>query len=483
MHEKKKQIRERVHWLRHFLGKRLWEEEVQQIGGLHGFFLRELRILVVVVQSIPRGQIPLRAAAMTVASLLALVPSIVLAFTLVGAFGGIAGIESHLQRFILTNLVAGVQEQASRFLTNYLEGVHSGAYQGISFIFLLGAVLGLLATVEEAFNQIWGIKRGRSLPNRLTTYTTIAVLGPFLTGLSLMMTASVQNAEVFTTVQGFTPLSGILQFLFGLLPLLVTVMGLTVLYMIMPNTRVSFLSASASAIVAGIVWEISKWGYGLYLSSAKMYGSLYGSLTAFPLLILWIQFSWVIVLFGALLTFAREAADGFLQEEGALTASFRDKLRAALRCMIAICDAYLSGAPAPNVSKLATDLHIPIRLVRAATSDLISAGLLHEVIVQTGKDEGGLVPAKDVQSLKVFDVLHGMQTVGTASPPGTPDEAAREADRILAEIDRRLAEESEDLLIVTIIERVEARESGRPSGGGKKGKAPAGPSWAKRSAR
>ena len=83
MQERKEQIRERVHWLRHFLGKRLWEEEVQQIGGLHGFFLRELRILVVVVQSIPRGQIPLRAAAMTVASLLALVPSIVLAFTLV----------------------------------------------------------------------------------------------------------------------------------------------------------------------------------------------------------------------------------------------------------------------------------------------------------------------------------------------------------------------------------------------------------------
>ena len=461
MQERKEQIRAGFRWLHHFLQIRLWEEDVQKRGGLPGFFLRELRILVVVVQSIPRGQIPLRAAAMTVASLLALIPSIVLAFTLVDAFGGVQGIEAHLQRYILQNLVAGVQEQASGFLRNYLEGVHSGAYQGISFIFLLGAVLGLLAVVEEAFNQIWGIKRGRSLPNRLTTYTTIAVLGPFLTGLSLMMTASVQNAEVFTGLQGWAPVSGILQFLFGLLPLLVTVMGLTVLYMIMPNTRVGFLSAFASAVVAGIVWEISKWGYGLYLSSAKMYSSLYGSLTAIPLLILWIQFSWVIVLFGALLTFAREAADGFLQEEGALTASFRDRMRAALRCMIAICKAYLNGDPAPNVSRLAGELHIPVRLVRAATGDLASGGLLHEVVTRPSKAEGGLVPAKDVQSLRAYDVIHCLQTVGTDAPTNVTAGEAHEVDRILSEIDRELADLSEPFSFLQIIGRIDGESSGK----------------------
>jgi membrane protein len=457
------QLRTSVRRLGRFLGEGIWEEELRQHRGLQGFLLRELRILVVVVQRVPRGQIPLRAAAMTLATLLALVPSIVLTFTLVRAFGGFEGLDTQLQQFILQNLVAGVQEQASAFLRQFLEGVRSGAFQGISLLFLLGAVFGLLATIEDAFNQIWGIKRGRGLPNRLTTYTTIAFLGPFLVGLSLTMTASLQNAQILTRLEGLPPLGGLVRFLFGLLPLLVTVLGLTVLYVVMPNTRVSVLSALPSAAIAGILWEVSKWGYGLYLSSATMYRSLYGSLAAIPLLFLWIQLSWVFVLFGALLTFAREAADDFLLEEGAVTASFHHRLRAALRCMLAIARAHhLGRQPAPNVTELAAELHIPVRLVRSAVSDLLGGGLLHEVVRHPAKGEGGLVPAKDLQSLSVFDVIACLQNAGTEEPAETLTPDVHEVETILQEMDGRLADLAGPMVFQQILERVHPGE-GRTS--------------------
>jgi membrane protein len=445
-------LRNLFQWLSHFLGERLWEEDLKQRSGYHGFLLRELRILVVVARGVSRGQIPLRAATMTLATLLALIPMVVLSFTLIGAFGGFEGIEAALQRFILQNLVAGVQEQASGFLRSFLEGVYSGAFQGISLFFLLGAVLGLLATVEQAFNHLWGIKHGRSPAHRLTTYTTIAVLGPFLIGVSLTMTASLQNSDLIVSLRGWAPVGGLVHFAFGLVPLLITVLGLTLIYVVLPNTKVRFLSAFPSAVIAGLIWELSKWGYGLYLSSRTMYSSLYGSLTAIPLLILWIQFSWTIVLGGALLTFAREAADGFLLEEGAVSASFRERLRAALRCMLAICRTHYKGETAPNVSELAAALHIPVRLIRSAVSDLISGGLLHEVIRRPASGEGGLVPAKDLQSLNVYDVVSCLQNAGTAAPPSCTGQEALEVERVLTEIDSRLADLGRPIAFLQIVE-------------------------------
>jgi len=410
--------------------------------------------MMVVVRSIPRGQIPLRASAMTLTSLLALAPTIVLIFTLIRAFGGIEGLEAQLKEFIINNLVANVQDQVAQYITGFLEGVNSGAFQGLSFTVMLFAVWGLMGAIENAFNQIWGIKRGRSLPQRLTTYTTIAVLSPFLIGLSLTMTASAQNADIFLRLQASAQVGGFLHILFGLVPLLVTILGLTALYMIMPNTRVGFVSALSSGLVAGVILEISKWGYGLYLSSRTMYTTLYGSLTAIPLLFLWIQFSWIIVLFGALLTFSREAADDFGLEEGAVTASQNNRLRAALRCMIAISRCHAKGEKAPNVAQLATQLHISVRLARASIGELIAGGLLHEIIIGD-KGEGGLVPAKDVQSLTVYDVVNCLRTVGTTSPAEKSTYEGAEVEKILTEIDTQLRDLGQPMIFSRIIEKID----------------------------
>jgi membrane protein len=451
---RKEEVHRHLLKLWRFLGEELWEEDLKHERGFRGFLYRQLRVMVVVGRSIPRGQIPLRAAAMTLATLLALVPGIVLVFSLLRTFGGFEQLTSALQRFVLDNLVTGPTDDVSSFLGRYFAGAR--AFQGIGVLFLLGGVFGLLGTIEDAFNHIWGIKRGRNLTQRLTTYTTIAVLGPFLVSLSLTMTASLQNAEALHSVQAWAP-AGTTGFLFGLLPLLVTIVGLTLLYWIMPNTKVGILSAVSGAFVAGVLWEISKWGFGLYLSSATTYRTLYGPLVAIPLLFLWIQLSWVIVLFGALLTFAREAADDFRLEEVAVAASFRDRLKAAIRCMIAIASAHSRGETALNVVQLAQGRHIPVRLVRAAVGDLLSGGLLHEVVRDRARGEGGLVPARDLQHLTVFDVIVCMQTAGTTAAAGGHAVESLEAERLLAEIDISLERLSGPISFAGIVDALAAR--------------------------
>jgi len=232
--------------------------------------------------------------------------------------------------------------------------------------------------------------------------------------------------------------------------------------MIMPNTRVRLGSALIGAFVAGILWEVSKWSYGLYVSSASMYRTLYGPLVAIPLLYLWIQLSWIIVLFGALLTFAQDAADDFRLEEGAVTASARERLKAALRCMIAVGQAHYRGHAAPNVSALAARLRIPVRLVRAATGDLLAGGLLHEIVRLRDRGEGGLVPARDLQTLTVYDVLACLQGAGTSSSPARETLEAREAERVLAQLDASLQQVGGPLSFASIIAKLDQARSGEP---------------------
>lgn len=443
--------------LGHFFNVQLWEDELKSQRGLRGLFYRQLRRSVIVVQTVPRGQIPLRAAAMTVATLLALVPGIVLAFTLLGAFGGVEPLELQLRRFILQNLVSGTQEQISNFLERYFEGAR--AFQGITLAFLLGGVFGLIASIEDAFNQIWGVKRGRSLSNRLTTYTTIAVLGPFLLAVSLTMTASVQNPEFLNHFKMWAP-EWLVTVTFRLVPLIITIVGLTMLYMIMPNIKVRLVPALIGAVVAGIAWEISKWGYSLYISSATMYRTLYGQLVAIPLLFLWIQLSWIIVLFGALLTFAQDASDDFRLEENAMTASYRERLKAGLRCMIVISRAHYAGWRAPNVSDLATHLRIPVRLVRSVIADLLAGELLHEILQPRDRGEGGLVPSRDLQNLSVHDVIACLRGAGTSAPLPRDTAEAREAERILALIDDELVHIGVPMAFSRIVEALGKEREG-----------------------
>ncbi len=141
-------------------------------------------------------------------------------------------------------------------------------------------------------------------------------------------------------------------------------------------------------------------------------------------------------------------------------ASVRERLKAALRCMIAIARAHYRGENAPNVIELAAALHIPVRLVRATVGDLLNGGLLHEVVRPRHEGEGGLVPARDLQNLTIYDLVTAFQRTGTSTPNGRETTEAREAERILAQIDSSFQEVGNSLSLAQIIESLEKRPAG-----------------------
>ena len=184
--------------------------------------------------------------------------------------------------------------------------------------------------------------------------------------------------------------------------MLLTGIAFTLLYTILPNVRVSLRASLPAGLVAGTLWEILKLGYGAYMRTAVHYGTLYGALAAVPFFLIWVYVSWLVVLFGAQLAFARDAAQDFRLEVGAAKAGLEERFRAGLHVALETVRCYRDELDPPELTDLSRRLRLPLRLVRTVAETLVDGGVLHQVA--SGRREMILVPARNPEKISVYDV-------------------------------------------------------------------------------
>lgn len=254
------------------------------------------RVVAAVVRGYRQNQLALRATALAYTTLLSLVPLLAVMFSLFKAFGGLDRAMEPVKKFILTNLATGTGDVVIRALDQFIENFRSGAVGLIGFLLLILSLVSLLSSIESAFNHIWGISKSRSFIRRFTTYWAMITIGPVLLGITLTLTGALQNNRLVTQILS---LSGAEQFLVGKIPWLVTWLLFSVLYLVMPNTTVRIRSALIGGILGGTAWELAKWGYTLYATKVLTYSALYGSLGIVPIFLVWLYYTWLVVLMGA----------------------------------------------------------------------------------------------------------------------------------------------------------------------------------------
>jgi membrane protein len=390
--------------LRDFLRLEIWDQDIDRLPWWRGFLFRQIRVWAIFGRGFVLGRIQLRASAMTFTTLVTMGPVLVLTLSVLQAVGVLQGLGARLEGYLVDNISPGSLEQVRAWLFSFMEAVRRGAFRGLSIMVLIGGVLALLTSIEGAFNDIWGIHRGRSLFQRFSIYTTLIVFGPILVGLSLSLRTSIEHSSLRLWLESMSPMLRSLTDLgLKLLPVLFTGIALTLLYTIMPNVRVRLRASLPAGLLAGLFWEISRYGYTTYVRVASHYGTLYGSLAAIPLFMIWVFVSWLVVLAGAQLAFARDAAQDFRLEEGAQFASQRERLRVALHLAMATARSYLAGEDPPELVILARGLHLPLRLVRIVAEELVDGGLLH--LVAPNRRETSLVPARSPETITVYDII------------------------------------------------------------------------------
>jgi membrane protein len=250
-----------------------------------------------------------------------------------------------------------------------------------------------------ALNDIWGIKENRSWGRKFSDYLSIMLISPVLVLMSGSATVFIttQVTQITQKVELLGVISPLISFLLKFSPYVLIWALFTILYIIMPNTKVNFKAGLLGGVVAGTLYQN-------------------GSFAALPLFLMWLQISWWIVLFGAELSFANQNVHTYEFEPDSLKVSPRYKKLLTLQIIHLLIKKFENGDPSPIDSQISKRLHMPIRLVHDILSNLVASGLVSEVKTKSDK-EFAYQPARDINQLTIQSVLEALDHEGIEDIP------------------------------------------------------------------
>lgn len=236
------------------------------------------------------------AGSLTFTSVLSVVPLLAVSFALFTRIRLFRRVGTTIQEQLLAGLLP---PDIARTVLRYLERFagNAGGLTLVGSLFLLVTALAMLLTVENVLNRIWQVKKERPLLRRVGCYLLVLLLAPPALGASLWATSYVLAAS-HGVLRGLPPA---VAFVLNLAPALLAGAGLAALFHFVPNTRVRPRDAIAGGLLAGIALELGKRGFTAYLLKVPTYKTLYGTFAVLPVFLLWVYFSWLVVLSAALL--------------------------------------------------------------------------------------------------------------------------------------------------------------------------------------
>jgi membrane protein len=229
--------------LLHFLKKDIWKIPLDELSPVRAFLLRQLQIMIVAVRGLYEDKIYLQASALTFFTLLSIVPIIAMIFGIAKGFG----LESYLEAE-LAKVFTGreeVLEFVMSFANSFLEATSGGLMAGVGMVILFYTVMKVFSHIEDSFNNIWQINQPRSFTRKFADYFSMILIAPIFIILSNLFTIffTTQIDEITSSITLLGYLNPVIMFIVRLIPYLLLWIIFTILYMVMPNTKVNFKSA------------------------------------------------------------------------------------------------------------------------------------------------------------------------------------------------------------------------------------------------
>jgi len=406
-----KNIGEKIKKTLNFIKNDIWRIRRAQLPTGKSFFVKQVRVLLLSIRRYDEDKCQLRASALTFYSLISIVPVAAMAFGIAKGFGFEKILEAQLRdklaghEEILTNII--------NFSHSLLANTKGGLIAGVGLFVLLWAVIKLLGQIEYSFNDIWDIKQKRTIGRMFGDYFSLMLVCPVILILSSGVTVFI-STQVNLIVEKFTILgsfSSLIFFLLKLLPYTLMWSLFTFLYIFMPNTKVRFSSGLVAGIITGTTFQVVQLAYITFQIGAVQYNAVYGSFAALPLFLAWLQLSWLIVLYGAEISFAYQNVDTYEFEPDILQASRRLRTLLSLFVTGRLIKNFIRGEKPMNAGEISNQLEIPIRFVNEIISDLVKSNIVSVVEIE-GDIERGYQPAVDVSTLTIQHVIDAIERQG-----------------------------------------------------------------------
>ena len=462
-------------------GRRFATHDVWHIGRPgeeipHGFIIKQVRVSIVLLQNLVQDALLLRAAALTFATIFAIVPFLAITIFVMQTFhidqelyrqvsqrlevqldaklalpdseadgGDDLGEDSAIQdlkRVVLRLYSQAIGESEDEKpknggaqdekLINPVEFIFDYALSGskiesiglAGLMFVVVAVFGFMMNIESSFNTIWGLKRSRSWYRMFSDYLAVLLIMPFIVITVVALAAALESDNIRARLGPFA---------FTLIVILYAIIWLafTALYFIVPNTKVKFRYALLAGIIAGTLWCLLTAGYLKFQFGLPRYQTLYSTLASVPILLMWVYVSWVILLFGAELSFAYQNEKTFAMERLGQGASYAYREALALRTMIEISKHFEQGIPGVSIQQSAEQWNVPTRLLNDTMDCLEDANL----VTACATEPVTYQPARPPEKTTVGDIISALRESGREPSLLREDEACGNLFKELSAMD------------------------------------------------
>lgn len=418
------------------------KDERNYRNGLIRWSVRQYKLLFYTARGLKEHDTLVRSAALTFYTLMSIVPIAALVFALVKGFGLAEGLMQNLYSVFPHNREA--VDYIIAFADKAIANAQGGVVAFVGIIMLFWAVVRVFGSVEEAFNNIWEVKVTRGFTRQFTDYIAVVVVTPILWVIGSTV------GRYAGQVLGIEAIGPLYTLLSSAASLLVIWAMFTFIYVVVPNTRVRWSCALPAGILAGTLFLLFQWGYvGLqrYMTS---YNAIYGSFAALPLFLIWVQWSWQILLFGGELTFAYQNISRFAEERESLHISYDHRRQVTLAVMLHVARIFRDGHGPVSAVEIHTALRLPTRIVNDVLFSLVTARLLIPVRSETDDREALFAPAVDIHSLTLYDVLEQVEDHGCSKLDFHDSAELQRVGELLADVRTAARRSPANVLLIDI---------------------------------
>lgn len=394
--------------IQRFIQYDLWRRTSHELKGTKRIGFGVLKTVILVIRGFSSKQLNMTANALTYNLVFAIIPILAMVLAIAKGFGFAEVIEMHLEHSPLgeTQIIPEVMGMVNR----YLETAQGGAFLGIGLLILIWAVYSFFRNVEQAFNAIWAVKQSRSVIRQLTTYIAVLFLVPVLviatSGMSIIIHSTIEALPYFGQIsQWQESLVHLAQF--------EVAWGVFLwMYMAIPNTKVRFRSAIFPAILMGTLFQLLQMLSIYIIVLLGRTSIVYGAFAAIPIIMMWLQWTCLLILIGAEMSYAIQSNEQFEYEKDLEKMSRRYKDFLTLYLLHCIIRRFENDEEPLMAIELAHENNVPIRLVTQLLNRLVEVGLLRTIYVEQ-KEERTYQPALDTHKITVGMMIERIDKQGT----------------------------------------------------------------------
>ena len=424
----------------------LWRTPLGDKPRLVRFGITVGRYVFAIVRDLIGGQLTLRVMGLVYTTLLSIVPLLAFSFALLKGLDVHVQIEEYLSQY--TSIVGKGGEKLLDDVFNAVENVKGSLLGPLALAFFIYTAIAMVQKVESSFNYVWHVSEPRSLARRITEYVSVLLIGPIVMVFALGLIATIESQSLVQKLAGIKPFGWMLLTFGKILPTLLIIAVFTFLYQFLPNARVQFRASLVGALVAGTSWAITGSLFAEFVAQSTARLTVYGAFATPLVALLWLYFSWLILLVGGQIAFYYQNPI-FLRigrREPRLSNDLRERI--ALNTMYIVGREFRAGDERATTESVSVALNVPELTIGPVLGALERAGLI--CINETGE----LVPGREMSRIQLDDILNVVRSGGETGSLMPPHWSAP-VDEIAESLQDALGAITRDLTLADLLDRAE----------------------------